>query len=228
MTPDRCISCGWRTMAPDPDGRLRCTRAGCGWREPFARCAGGDSVPAVEGVGVEHADTPGGGRGKQALMASNGQPTPGPKVESFQSRFGPDQQAFRRTGKNQYPSPPPPLSIRVVKPPSMISIIAATCGALKVQTSDFYGSGRNRTVVLARMIVAALTRSMTRHSLPDIAEGMARPNHSTIITEIRRFTTLADYKVGDYCGPDPAVPVETMNKTVKALALEIAARITGP
>lgn len=227
MTPDRCISCGWRTLKPDPDGRLRCTRAVCGWREPFARRAGGVSVPAVEGVGVEHADTPGGGRGKQALMASNGQPTPGPKVESFQSRYGPDGQAFRRTGKNQYPSPPPPLSIVVDRPPTLAAIVEATCGALAVPTEDLYGQTRHRAIVIARTIITGLARSMTTLSYPEISAGMQRPSHSAVMDMAKRFATLADYKVGDYIGDDPAVPPDVMGKTVKALALEIAAQIGG-
>jgi chromosomal replication initiator protein len=70
-------------------------------------------------------------------------------------------------------------------PVPMERIIGAVCERCGVQPGELGNNGRTRRVVLARSLVVLLARKMTNLSYPEIARGIGRPNHSTVITQIR-------------------------------------------
>jgi len=74
-----------------------------------------------------------------------------------------------------------------VKPVRLESIMVETCRLLGVEYSDLSGSGRHPRVVLARSIIGHLARRLTHMSYPEIARGMGRPSHSTIIAACQRL-----------------------------------------
>lgn len=73
------------------------------------------------------------------------------------------------------------------RPVRLEAIVAQTCRLLGVDLSDFTGTGRQPRAVLARSITAHLARRLTRMSFPEIARGMGRPSHSTIIAAAQRL-----------------------------------------
>jgi chromosomal replication initiator protein len=76
------------------------------------------------------------------------------------------------------------------------------CRTLRVEHSELMGRGRHRRVVLARTMVAHLSRSMTTLSFPEIARAMGRPNHSTIVTACQRFARQLEKDEAPELGPD--------------------------
>lgn len=71
--------------------------------------------------------------------------------------------------------------------PVRVDLIAdEVCRSLRVEISDLMGRGRHKRVVLARSLTAYLSRSLTTLSFPEIARAMGRPNHSTIVTAVKR------------------------------------------
>jgi len=66
-------------------------------------------------------------------------------------------------------------------------IIEAVLDRLAVTRHELTGRGRARVVVLARAICVALCRDLTAMSYPEIATAIGRPNHSTVITAMRRI-----------------------------------------
>lgn len=87
---------------------------------------------------------------------------------------GPGADLRTRTGR-----PRRPVRVEV--------IIERTCAALGVQSSELMAKGRHKRVVLARAVVVLLAREYTNLSFPEIAKALARPNHSTVITALRRI-----------------------------------------
>lgn len=67
------------------------------------------------------------------------------------------------------------------------AVIDAVCSHLSVSRADLLGQGRHRRVVLARSMVAYLSREMTTQSFPEIAQAMGRENHSTVHTADARL-----------------------------------------
>lgn len=80
-----------------------------------------------------------------------------------------------------------PYSGSTRQPVRLEAIVAQTCRLLGVDLGDFTGTGRQPRAVLARSITAHLARRLTRMSFPEIARGMGRPSHSTIIAAARRL-----------------------------------------
>ncbi len=78
-----------------------------------------------------------------------------------------------------------PASAR--RPVRLESIRDEVCRALRVEASDLLGSGRHARVVLARGLIVHLARELTALSFPEIARGLKRPNHSTVITAHKRI-----------------------------------------
>jgi chromosomal replication initiator protein len=76
----------------------------------------------------------------------------------------------------------------VRRPVRIDQIVDEVCRALHIQVGDFVGRGRHKRVVLARAMTAYLARSLTTLSYPEIAKGMGRPNHSTVVTACQRIT----------------------------------------
>ncbi|MFI4915216.1 MAG: DnaA ATPase domain-containing protein [Phycisphaerales bacterium JB060] len=99
------------------------------------------------------------------------------------------------------------------------AVIEGVCRFLGVGSAEFSGRGRHRRVVLARALVAIISRQLTTASYPEIASAMGRPNHSSIITAVRRIERqIADEDV-------VAVGCEADGQTVGHLADTLAKRI---
>jgi chromosomal replication initiator protein len=75
------------------------------------------------------------------------------------------------------PSRPVPLAL----------IKLHVCTALAVDPIDLAGKTRHRRVVLSRALITHLARQLTTLSYPEIARGIGRPNHSTVITAHQRL-----------------------------------------
>src|SRR5262249_32785123 len=87
-------------------------------------------------------------------------------------------------------SPPPAsgtVATRAGRPIRMEGIIVRTCQALRIPQEELSSKGRHPRVVLARSVISFLARKLTTLSFPEIARGMGRPNHSTIITAYQRI-----------------------------------------
>jgi len=81
------------------------------------------------------------------------------------------------------------------KPQRIISgeqIVQAVTDRLNVSRQELTGRGRARAVVLARALCVALCRDLTGMSYPEIATAIGRPNHSTVITAMRRIQKQMD------------------------------------
>jgi len=78
-------------------------------------------------------------------------------------------------------------TMRPVRPIRFSAILEAVCRELHVEAGDLKSSSRHRQVVLARSMVVHLARKMTTMSFPDIARGLGRSNHSTVVTAARRI-----------------------------------------
>jgi chromosomal replication initiator protein len=81
------------------------------------------------------------------------------------------------------------------RPIRLDQILDEVCRALEVEVDDVMGRGRHRRVVLARSMTTLLARRMTTASFPEIARGLGRPNHSTVVTAHQRIRS--QMKVGD-------------------------------
>jgi chromosomal replication initiator protein len=77
---------------------------------------------------------------------------------------------------------------RVARRPIQVSeIMDAVCACVGAEAREVMGKGRHQRIVLARSLVAHLSRRLTTMSFPEIARAMGRPNHSTIITAQKRL-----------------------------------------
>lgn len=90
----------------------------------------------------------------------------------------------------------PVHTMRVRRPMNAEAIVAEVCRELAVDLNDFMGKGRHKRVVLARSLVASLSRRLTTMSFPEIARSMGRSNHSTIITAQKRIDRQIAEDVG--------------------------------
>jgi len=70
---------------------------------------------------------------------------------------------------------------------SVQEIIGRVCDALRLSLDQLCGNGRMPVTVLAREIITVLARQHTNRSFPDIAEALGRPNHSSVVSMIKRF-----------------------------------------
>jgi len=107
------------------------------------------------------------------------------------------------------------------RPIKLQSIVMETCRMLGVDSSDFTGTGRQPRVVLARSVVAHLARRMTGLSFPEIARGMGRPSHSTVIAACQRLER--QLAAGDGLGAS----VSGLDLTISELCDRLAATISG-
>jgi chromosomal replication initiator protein len=98
-------------------------------------------------------------------------------------------------GIDQQQETPVP-TMRVRRPMNAEAIVAEVCRELAVDLNDFMGKGRHKRVVLARSLVASLSRRLTTMSFPEIARSMGRSNHSTIITAQKRIDRQITDDVG--------------------------------
>jgi len=72
------------------------------------------------------------------------------------------------------------------RPVRLEQIIRVVCERLRVDRSELSSAKRHRRVVLARSVVIYLARRLTTLSYPELARGLGRSNHSTIVTAARR------------------------------------------
>ena len=77
--------------------------------------------------------------------------------------------------------------MRPRKPISVQQVSRMVCQELNVELSEVLGRGRHRLVVLARSMVALLSRELTTMSYPEIARALNRKNHSTVVTACQRL-----------------------------------------
>lgn len=110
-------------------------------------------------------------------------------------------------------------SVQKAGPMRVQTVIDSVCQYLGVGSVDFGGRGRHRKVVLARALVALISRQLTTASYPEIAQAMNRPNHSSIITAVRRI----ERQIAD--DERVAVGCEADGMTVAELASTLAKRI---
>ena len=75
----------------------------------------------------------------------------------------------------------------VRRPIRLERIMDVVCSELEVEQTDLFGRGRHKKVVLARALITLLARRLTTRSYPEIARGIGRPNHSTVITAHQRI-----------------------------------------
>lgn len=125
------------------------------------------------------------------------------------------ERALGNTGGSTVVDPGAP--IRAARPVRIDAVIAHTCAALAVDTTDLAGKTRHPRVVMARAIITHLARQLTTLSYPEIARAIGRPNHSTVITAFQRF---AKQLVVD--GPIEA-PGAPEARTLTVLVRQIAA-----
>jgi chromosomal replication initiator protein len=61
-----------------------------------------------------------------------------------------------------------------------------------VSREDLLGSGRHPRTVVARGLVAHLSRELTTHSYPEIARALGRDTHSAVHTAAKRLREMID------------------------------------
>jgi hypothetical protein len=69
-------------------------------------------------------------------------------------------------------------------------LIRATCEHFKVSQDDFKSARRPRYLFVPRQIAAYLARTMTDHSLPDIARRFGGRDHTTIMHSVNKIARL--------------------------------------
>ena len=67
----------------------------------------------------------------------------------------------------------------------------------KLKTNDMLSAKRNRSVARPRQVAMALTKELTRHSLPEIGHAFGGRDHTTVLHATR--------KVKELCASDPGI-----------------------
>jgi len=89
-----------------------------------------------------------------------------------------------------------------VRPVRMDEIARAAGEVLGIEVSEVYGPSRHRRAVLARSVAVCLAKEITTHSFPEIARMLHRRNHSTVVTQRKRFRAEMDRGGACRCGGD--------------------------
>lgn len=99
----------------------------------------------------------------------------------------------------------------LTRPVQISAIVAAVAHRFNLDVDRIMGDSRQRQVVLARSVSAYLARTLTSHSLPEIARALGRKNHTTVLAAIRRIEQgLAD-QAQAVCLPDsPPTSIECL------------------
>lgn len=100
-------------------------------------------------------------------------------------------------------------------------ITAHVCRVLGVEFDELTGNGRRPQVVLARSLISHLARRLTTLSFPEIARGIGRPTHSTIIAACQRLQAQMDSET------PPTVDLGGTVLTVKELAERMAGELAA-
>ncbi|QNN21418.1 ATP-binding protein [Planctomycetales bacterium ZRK34] len=101
------------------------------------------------------------------------------------------------------------------RPVPLKRIVDVVCEELSVEPKQVFDRCRHRRVVLARSIVIHLARQLTTLSYPELARGLSRPNHSSIITAHQRIGKQINDR--RELPPDPAVPLPRIDQLVDHL-----------
>ena len=69
----------------------------------------------------------------------------------------------------------------------------------KVRVADLHSKRRNRSIARPRQIAMALSKELTRHSLPEIGDAFGGRDHTTVLHACKRIKELKeeDSKVGE-------------------------------
>ncbi|MBI1303020.1 MAG: hypothetical protein GC172_04450 [Phycisphaera sp.] len=78
------------------------------------------------------------------------------------------------------------------QPIRLAKIIESVCDRLRVGREELLGSGRHARTVVARGVVAHLSRELTTHSYPEIARALGRDTHSAVHTAAKRLRTMIE------------------------------------
>ncbi len=129
----------------------------------------------------------------------------------------------RALGLDVEPGSGTPTPARIRRPVMVESVIAEVCRTLCVDLGEFMGKGRHKRVVLARSLVASLSRRLTTMSFPEIARAMGRGNHSTVITAQKRLDKEIASPGGGAIEPGllPGMTVSSLRDLADALADQI-------
>jgi chromosomal replication initiator protein len=150
-----------------------------------------EAVHRLLGAGVVAGDTTVGGGGAVGMVSVNRALADRPET----SRAG--GAVLARIGPRQ--------------PVRLEQVVALACQKMNVTLTEVAGRGRHPRVVLARAVATLLARKHTRSSYPEIARGVGRPNHSTVITAHQRLDVLLSQNAladcGDGRGPRPIADI---------------------
>jgi chromosomal replication initiator protein len=91
------------------------------------------------------------------------------------------------------------VQVAGTQPIRLAKIIESVCDRLRVGREELLGSGRHARTVVARGVVAHLSRELTTHSYPEIARALGRDTHSAVHTAAKRLRAMIeeDARVGD-------------------------------
>lgn len=87
-----------------------------------------------------------------------------------------------------------------LRPIRMDEITRSAAETLGIDVSELYGPSRHRRAVLARCVAVCLAKELTTHSFPEIARMLHRRNHSTVVTQRKRFFAELDRGSACRCG----------------------------
>jgi len=80
---------------------------------------------------------------------------------------------------------------------SIENIQKTVCDYFKISRSDLLSSRRTRSITRPRQIAMALSKQLTRHSLPEIGNAFGGRDHTTVLHACR--------KVDELCSDDPVI-----------------------
>ena len=76
------------------------------------------------------------------------------------------------------------------KPITIDSIQKLVAEYFKIRVADLLSSRRNRSITRPRQIAMALTKNLTRHSLPEIGNAFGGRDHTTVLHACRKIESL--------------------------------------
>ncbi len=78
------------------------------------------------------------------------------------------------------------------KPITIDNIQKLVAGYFKIRVADLLSSRRNRSITRPRQIAMALTKLLTRHSLPEIGNAFGGRDHTTVLHACRKIAALRE------------------------------------